>query len=441
MTRLDVWLDDLAEPIGHLQSSSEGALAFQYTPAALLSGTDISLSLPLQDEPFADAVTRAFFDNLLPENDQLHQLMARQGLDRNDLVGILSLVGSDCSGALSCLPEGSPPIKIPGDLTADYEPISDGDLAEIVRRLANREPLPDDVRDRSPVAGVQSKFALTVLPSGAFGLPRADRGVPSTHILKVPRRSESAEAIQEDAASRLAEACDFETSNSRHITIDGHDALLIQRFDRFIIGDVVYRIHQEDFAQALGLPAQLKYERRGEAHRKFDATAAKTILERLSAPAAAIQTFIRSCFFNLAIGNNDNHAKNYGVLYLPGGARTLTPLYDLLPIAVTGNYTDELAFRVGEATTLAKMRRTDVEQFLAVFGLEGSSATRFIEGPVRKLLCELETRSRDLNRANLRKFDALIGQELSILSEILSLDLSLRERDAFVARGGGWSVS
>ena len=40
--------------------------------------------------------------------------------------------------------------------------------------------------------------------------------------------------------------------------------------------------------------------------------------------------FIRAQSFNFLIGGTDAHAKNYSIIYEPGGAFRLTPLYDLI---------------------------------------------------------------------------------------------------------------
>lgn len=435
---LDVWLDGYGDPIGRLDALDDGNIEFRYAEAFLHEGRSISLSLPFDGQPIGDVLARAFFDNLLPENDQMQRVIDREGLERNDIVGILAHVGADCAGAISCLPVGAPPIKIPGELERDYRPLEHAELADIARRLAEQQRLPDEIDDPSPVAGVQRKVALTRLSDGRFALPGNGRKVPTTHILKVPRRAEAAEAKQEDAACRLAAACGFDVSNSEHIVIEDVDALLIARFDRIIQDGIVYRVHQEDFAQALGLPANLKYERNGREDRRFDAQAARSVLERLSRPAPAIETFLLSTLFNLAIGNNDNHAKNYGVLYGPDGRLTLAPLYDLLPIQLHDRYTDRLAFNLGGAERFADMTADDIYAFLKVFGFEGPRAKRLVDGPVREMLETIEERSAQLPKAGLKIFDDLVGREISRLSEILGLELDLRERDYIGARGGGW---
>ena len=436
---LDVHLDGQHDPAGHLEALEDGNVRFRYSDAALAAGRAISLSLPLGETPFGDAITRAFFDNVLPENDQMQRVLDREGLDRADIVDILAHIGADCPGAISCVPAGSGPIKVPGELAGDYRPLDPRELAIVVQRLADRQPLPGDIVDPSPVAGVQRKLAVTKLPDGQLALPAEGRKVPTTHILKVPRRAEAAEAIQEAAACSLARACGFEVSGTEHFVYDGVDAVLIERFDRVIIDDVVYRLHQEDFAQALGLPARLKYQRNGVVGRRFDTQAVRALLDRLSAPAQARETFVLATLFNLAIGNTDNHAKNHGILYLPDGRVQLTPLYDLLPIRLHRRYTHELAYHLGEAAHLDDMTSAQMARFLSEFALEGGRARRFIEGPVRRMFETLERQAPVLRKLGQRFFDDLIGRELGQVCNLLNLEMPLRDRDYFEPEGaGGW---
>ncbi|WP_206245210.1 HipA domain-containing protein [Novosphingobium terrae] len=436
---LDIWLDGYDAPAGKLDALDNGDVEFRYRPEFLRAGRPLSLSLPLDDAPVGDLVARPFFDNLLPESNLIQQVMDREGLQRSEIVGILYHIGADCSGAISCLPTGSPPIKVPGNLGEDYRPLPKDEIETIVRRLANREAVGDI--DPSAVAGVQSKISLTLLPDGQFALPAPGRKVPATHILKVPRLDEASEALQEAAAIQLARGCGFDTSRSDHVVIEGIQALLIERYDRVVQDGVVYRLHQEDFAQALALPSGLKYQRAASAERIFDAKAIYSVLQGLDHPAQAIQNFLLITFFNLAIGNNDNHAKNHSILYGPDGTPRLAPFYDLLPIQLNKRYTDQLAFDIGRAQTLEAISGDDISAFLELFGLAGGRAERFVQGKVKSMLAHLEKRSRGLRSAGLRLFDDLIGREMSHLNDVLDLGMELRERDYFTTTGGGWGSS
>jgi serine/threonine-protein kinase HipA len=129
---LDVRIDGFAEPAGVLVRDDRGAVAFAYTASHLAraDALPLSLSLPMTDEPYDDVSTRAFFDNLLQESDgALNAVMAREGLARDDIAGLMLHLGKDCPGALSVLAKGAPPVKVPGDLTTDYAPFSDDRFA------------------------------------------------------------------------------------------------------------------------------------------------------------------------------------------------------------------------------------------------------------------------------------------------------------------------
>jgi len=310
-----------------------------------------------------------------------------------------------------------------------------------VRCLAEEHTLPEDVQDPSPVAGVQRKIALTMLEDGSFALPIAGRHVPSTHILKVPRPQDAPDVIHETAAAATAAAAGLDVALPRPMDIGGLPALLIERFDRHVGDGVVYRIHQEDFAQALGLPPTLKYERNGTADHRFDLEQILTLLDRLQSPALARRTFLRATLFNLAIGNTDNHAKNHALLYGDQGAPRLAPLYDLLPIRLNANYTHELAFRIGGAKFFDDLTPGNMESFFRAFGLEGTRLKRFVTGDIARLLVAIDGYVADLPKREFKRFNNLVGRELSQLADLLHLELPFHERDAFEPTGGGWTAS
>ncbi|WP_067736035.1 type II toxin-antitoxin system HipA family toxin [Novosphingobium naphthalenivorans] len=442
MRLLDVWLESSALPIGHLAAGDDGAMGFVYT-ADWLGQADnhaLSLSLPLTGEPFGDAVTRAWFGNLLQENDQLERVMAREGLDRGDIAGLLAHVGSDCAGAVSVLPQGHPPVKRPGNLAEDYDALDDETFRDLVQRLAEGRPLPEDMRDPSPVAGYRRKISLAELPGNRFGLPKPGSGAPTTHILKIPDPGHRHESRHEAFVTRLAAQCGLDVGKCTASDVDGQEVLLIHRFDRKVDGSDVYRLHQEDFAQALGLPATLKYERRGQEGRRFDAAAIARILAETDRPAMARQRFLEITLFDLLVGNNDNHAKNHALFHLPGRAPVLAPFYDLVPVQVVAGYTDELAFRIGEAHVPEDIRREDLLHFCEAIGIPRSGARTLLERAARQMIEAIEEHSARFPQ-EMRALDNLAGEREAHLNAILELGLELRERDAHIVRGGGWALS
>jgi len=433
---LDVWMDGFPRPAGRLARTSHGDTAFLYNADyASAGGPSLSLSLPVDMEAFGDIETRAFFANLLPENAQLQRVMEREGLARDDVVGLLKHLGADCAGSVSCVPTGAAPIKSPGVLTEDYEPLEDRALLRIAKSLRDERRLPGEVADPSPVAGVQSKIALTVLPGGAFALPREGTRVPTTHILKVPGRRDARDTRNEEAAAILASAAGLDVSIPTAIKIGEVDALLIARFDRQVRNGVVTRVHQEDFAQALGLPSELKYQRRGKPGRCFDIEAALTVLDRTRDPQAARLAFLRATVFNLCIGNTDNHAKNHAVLYDGPGAPRFAPLYDLLPIRLSKEYTHELAFQIGAAKTFDDITGEDLIDFFETLGAPPEHLDRLLQDEIRPIIESLEAASPRLRSSGLKPFNDVLGREMEELAERLQLDVKIEPRDYYPIEG------
>jgi serine/threonine-protein kinase HipA len=442
---LDVRLDGFPDPIGNLSKDENGALAFAYAPVYLedASACPISLSLPLTDAPYQDTQSRPFFDNLLQERDgALRQLMDREGLGRADVAGILFHLGKDCAGALSVLPEGSPPVKVPGDYAKDYAKIESDRLNEIVRTLHRRGRLPDGTADPSPLAGVQSKIAVTVLPDGSYAEPLPGSGAPTTHIVKVPDQAHLQDPKLESEALSLSRLLAFETTDAAVVNFGGIDALVITRFDRALSSEgKVVRVHQEDFAQALGLPASLKYERNGKEGRRFDVSSIARILDATADPAKEKRQFIAATLFDLMIGNVDAHAKNFALLYETRGRVRVTPRYDLMPTRIDPDLTNELAYSIGTATTLEEVTVENFGLFLNALGISSAAAQRRLRegltaGTAKRLTAELKR----MDRTGMKRFADLVANNIRILLPSFGLALpdGIADRDAYIDRGGGW---
>jgi serine/threonine-protein kinase HipA len=434
---LNVWLEASALPIGKLLSRDDGSLAFAYEPEWVASpdAHALSLSLPLREEPFDDAVTRSWFDNLLQENQQIRQILNREGIDRNDIAAILAITGSDCAGAVSLLPLDHPPIKRPGVLAEDYDLLDDQALRELVWRLKERLPLPEELRDPSPVAGYRDKFSLALIPDRGFAIPKAQSGAPTTHILKIPDPAHAHEARDEAFVTRLAQQCGFRVGGNFASGVGEQEILLIHRFDRIVEQGGVHRLHQEDFAQALGLPATLKYERNGRAGRRFDAAAIGTVLAATAQPVLAREMFLTATLFNLLIGNNDNHAKNHALFHLSGqNAPEMAPLYDLVPVQTVAGFRDEFSFRIGQAKRPADLTTEDCVSFARAIGIPASGALSILSRIATDLLKKLEQLSAQFPSEQ-KALDTLMGAEAGRINALLGLGLAIRERQAMSVAG------
>lgn len=440
---LDVRLDGFSEPIGKLSGEANSNTIFQYNPAYLKSqsAVPLSLSLPLTDEPYGDVLTRNFFNNLLQERDApLDHIMEREGIIRDDIVGLLYHLGQDCAGALSVLPEGAPPTKVPGNLSTDYQALSKQELNDIILALHNRERLPGDLQDPSPLAGVQSKISLTLLPTQEFALPILGTGAPTTHILKIPDRSHLKDAQLEFITLELAKICGMDVVEADLLQSNNLEALCVPRYDRRLDQDGrIVRLHQEDFAQALGLPASLKYERNGKTGRKFDVPAIRQVLDKTIDPANSKLAFIQATIFDLLVGNVDAHAKNHALLYETGGRPNLSPRYDLLPTRLDPQYTEEFPNSIGEAKTFGDLTLADLDSFLSQLGIATARGRqRILQSTLTDQAQRLAERVDALK--NQKLFADLIASNIRHLCGIVGITVpaQAQHRDAFIVRGSGW---
>lgn len=426
MITLDVFLEGQAAPVGSLIKRDDGATEFRYLREDLPH--PISLSMPIREEPFGDVATRAFFDNLLFENMQRDQVMQRHGLEFSDTVGLLAHLGRDCPGAISVVPEGEGPAKVPGNLETDYERITD--LEAIMTSLRDTRRLPPETSDPSPLAGVQGKVALTLLPDGSYALPKPGLNVPTTHILKVPRRAEMRQVLHEHLLMEMTRALQPHPVAETQVIGEGDlQGLLITRYDRQADDAGIRRIHQEDFCQALGLGPGLKYQRAGEGDRTFTAAAIGALLQQLDNPAGARQALLEATLLNLLFGNTDNHAKNHALLY-PGGRPVLAPFYDIVPITLDDTVTHQLAFDIGAAQMTDDLSAADLEALVQDLGY-------------RRMTPPLKKRLHTLTKAVVAQIDAMSGparkrlgdvmaQQAASVAEALALDIAIPERDMVV---------
>ena len=93
----------------------------------------------------------------------------------------------------------------------------------------------------------------------------------------------------------------------------------MRRYDRS--ADTEKRIHQEDFAQAVGLPPTRKYD-----VITYDVLA--QLAGRFIDAADAVDEFVRRLVFVIATGNNDAHLKNWSMTYPDRIRAHWSPLYD-----------------------------------------------------------------------------------------------------------------
>lgn len=86
---------------GVLQETDEG-YSFAYDESYFQSnGTAVSLTLPLQKEPYISKTLFAFFDGLIPEGWLLNVVAHNWKINQSDRFGILLVACKDCIGCVS----------------------------------------------------------------------------------------------------------------------------------------------------------------------------------------------------------------------------------------------------------------------------------------------------------------------------------------------------
>lgn len=362
LDRLTVWSGERIA--GELTIDRGGAMHFRYAGDWLHDPATIALShaLPKQAEPFGDALCKAVFGGLLPEEGQRTAIARALGVSPDNPFRLLAALGGDVAGALAFLPEGElPPAE--ASSAGPALPLDDAGLATLLERLPRVPMLAGEGGARLSLAGAQGKLPV-VLADGAIAVPRV--GEPSTHLIKPEPDAFPGLAANEAFCLALARAAGLDAVMAEWREAAGKPFLLVTRYDRLDQGGHTVRLHQEDFAQALGVPSNRKYASEGGPafHDSF------AVLRKAAArPAREVLKLADAAIFNLIIGNADAHAKNFSLLRRDDGEVVLAPLYDLVATHVWPGLSLRLAMRFGRASTLEDVGPESFERFASDAGL------------------------------------------------------------------------
>ena len=290
------------------------------------------------------AAASSFFGGYALEGRQRERLTQRRGISNPaDLYAMLSEFGSSIAGAVTI---SDPDIQ--SRTQPRYEPISDNQITQRLRRAATDGDLGSDDQSRSMLAGYQPKLLLARL-DGSWYLPRGR--AHSTHILKprLPGRPDG--LAREYYGHALAAELGLAHYRTELVGNGARQYLVIERYDRAVDGETVALIHQEDAAQALGLnwvddhakfqdPDAPRDSHRPSAYRIAE------LLGSLQGEGRPVADFLRRLTFTVLLGDNDAHAKNLAILHLPGRS-VLADVYNAVPnLFQTGRIDCNLALAI-----------------------------------------------------------------------------------------------
>ncbi len=341
---------------GYLTRINEG-VSFTYADNYIAGGNDaVASTLPIQEAAYLtrSGAIPAFFAGLLPEGARLNAVIAATKTSSDDELSLLLAVGEDTVGDVRTVPQGHAPAAPAGILPAKPEEIS------FLKMFANSIDPSRPELDRA-LPGVQDKLSDAMM---SFPL----RGTRGPTILKLNPPSFPRIVENEAFCLRLARRAGLTVPKFGIIKDrDDNSGLLVERFDRKVVGGKLVRVAQEDACQLLNKWPADKYR-----------ITFNDIANRLgvvaSSGVASIMNLVEQIAFNWIIGNGDMHAKNYSVQWLKREQLVVpTPAYDLvstLPYPLDQHMALKLDGRNGN------LRGKFLITFAARFGIPESMSRR-----------------------------------------------------------------
>jgi serine/threonine-protein kinase HipA len=302
--------------VGTLLRTPDRSITFTFNPAYVKDEHRPTLSFGFYDA-FGELRARrytstphapGFFANLIAEGLLREYTAHRAGLARDDDFGLLWVTGGDLAGAVTLEDPEERPLPPP----SAGGPVDAPRLQDVFRFA---------------LTGVQLKFSAIQDATGGLTIrTQGDRGnqivkLPSTHFRHVPEGEFAMLQFAREVGIPIPQAQLVPLEQIGGLpdevrTLKGL-ALVLDRFDRPAPGK---RVHIEDFNQIFRQQPGQKYD-----NHSF-ADIARVTYQALGNDG--LTAFIQRLVFNIGIGNNDMHLKNWSFIYHDGKRPQLAPAYD-----------------------------------------------------------------------------------------------------------------
>lgn len=430
-----------------------GRLSFTYAHSwrGARGAYPLSLSMPLAADEHPQSAIAPFLWGLLPDNELVLRRWATSfHVSPSNVFGLIAHVGEDCAGAVQFMtPERFEELQAETAPRIDW--LTEAEVAGRLRALredAAAVRAPHDLGQFS-LAGAQPKTAL-LFDGQRWGVP-AGR-TPTTHILKPTTAEFDGHAENEHVCLSLARALGLPTAQTEVRRFEDVTAIVVTRYDRVdtaelaaaaaaraaaaaaraaalaadtddarstaraaeaaaeaaaaaadakVMGDFskstpIYRVHQEDLCQALGVHPSRKYQNDG-------GPGPREVLELLRSSVGGgrgnavkedSDTFVGALIFSWIIGGTDAHAKNFSILIGGDGLVRLAPLYDVASIFAYTHIDPskaKLAMSIGGEYRLRDVSWTSWRRFAASMRLSADDLigrARSMAADLPDALCE-----------------------------------------------------
>ena len=348
--------------VGTISGSSSKDASFKYNLDYLANENSraISINLPLKEEYFSPLETKTFFEGLLPEGFTRHTLAGWLRVDENDYIELLSKLGKECLGAIKITNDED-------DIGEAYEALTTNDIYALAREGTSKAA---DlvIQAHLSLAGATGKTGL-MLSDGKWYLPKGS--APSSHIIKQSHVRFDSLIVNEQLCQIAAKQLGINAAESFVINLGkGNDNDILfatKRYDRSFIDSTrlidgvlrPFRLHQEDFAQAMGIEAKNKYEKFPDEN--YLARTFELIREHSYNPIEDQIEMWKRVTFCYLVGNTDCHIKNASLLYSPDLRRVkLAPCYDLVSTTVYGQAKRAMAFSINGKYNISDITKVDL---------------------------------------------------------------------------------
>lgn len=334
--KLNVYLHQILA--GQLSIDTHGDMSFVYSDSYLENKNHppLSHSLPVQKASYSTKQCRPFFSGLLPEAHMRTAIARQLGISEKNDFALLAAIGGECAGAVMILPQNTSIVQ----LKPNYKTIKKKEVLEILQTMHQKPMIVGVDGIRLSLAGAQDKLPVAII-EGNLAIPM--NGAPSTHILKPINRDFPSLIENECFCLNLAKKIGLNTVDATIHHADDTPYLLVKRYDRVETEQGIQRLHQEDFCQAMGINPEMKYQREGGPQ---ISTCFSLIREISSLPVFDIKELLQGILFNVIIGNNDAHSKNFSLLY-HGSKTHLAPFYDMISTVYYPNLARKMAMKIG----------------------------------------------------------------------------------------------
>lgn len=170
------------EDVGQWRKLANGSTEFTYVDSWLSSPRRraISLSLPLSQKVYQGDAVYNFFDNLLPDSEQIRSRIQQRFQTKTKMpFELLNAIGQDCVGAIQIYQGEKSDIH-----QVDAEPLNDLQIEHLLRQYKHFPLGMNELNEfRISLAGAQEKMAF-LYDNSEWKRPL--RSTPTSHIFKLP---------------------------------------------------------------------------------------------------------------------------------------------------------------------------------------------------------------------------------------------------------------